>query len=335
MEADGQLGREHAELLRRGVKNGVSKFLESGAIIPEMEEHTRYDPRVLMSPEPKLLHDAPGSGPSALHPELHPELPDAFRDVDRARQDAERVQLEARREANRVVPEARGDGRDFEHWFAEGLGRDAFGYRVVRVDRDEEPPPIDSLAGGTTALVTGSPAMVSDRAAWSERTAEWLAEFHASGRPLLGVCYGHQLVAHALGGSVGPNPNGRAMGRIEITVTAPDDALLGRFAPACAAHVSHLETVLDPPPSARTIATAPHDPYHALYFGNRSWGIQFHPEFDARIMRDYLRARADVLADEGRDPDALLAALRPDHAGPAVLKRFAELVLDDGIAGRA
>lgn len=231
----------------------------------------------------------------------------------------------------RAVPEARSDGRDFEHWFADGLGP-AFRYRVIRVDRDETLPPVDSLAADAAVLVTGSPAMVSDREAWSERTAEWLAGFHDSGRPLLGVCYGHQLVAHALGGRVGRNPNGRAMGRADVDITAADDALLGRFAPACAAHVSHLEAVLEAPSSARVIGTAPHDPLHALYFGNRSWGIQFHPEFDARIMRDYLRARADVLADEGQDPDALVDALRPDHAGPAVLGRFAELALDGSIA---
>ena len=55
MEEDGRLGPEQAEILRRGVHNGVTKFMEAGAIIPEIQKQARYDPRQLMSPEPKLL----------------------------------------------------------------------------------------------------------------------------------------------------------------------------------------------------------------------------------------------------------------------------------------
>jgi len=225
----------------------------------------------------------------------------------------------------RAVPEARADGRDFEHWFAHGLGAGAFDYRVVRVDAGERLPEVDAIGERSAVLVTGSPAMVSEREDWSERTANWLAAVHASRRPMLGVCYGHQLLAHALGGRVGPNPNGRRMGRVDATLTRPDDALLGRLGPSLSLHVSHLEAVLEPPPGACVIATAAHDPFHSLYFGGRSWGIQFHPEFDAAIMRAYLTARADLLSSEGRDVDALLADLDPEHDGPAVLARFAEL----------
>jgi GMP synthase (glutamine-hydrolysing) len=226
----------------------------------------------------------------------------------------------------RAVPEARGDGRDFEHWFADGLGASAFDFRVVRVDAAEALPPIESLAQSTGVLVTGSPAMVSHRDRWSERTAGWLAEAHASGIAILGVCFGHQLLAHALGGRVGPNSNGRRMGRVTATVRDPSDALLGGLGGSLSVHVSHLEAVLEPPSSARVIASADHDPFHALYFGRRSWGVQFHPEFDARITRDYLEARAALLADEGSDAAALIADLDADHDGPSVLARFAERV---------
>jgi len=142
---------------------------------------------------------------------------------------------------------------------------------------------------------------------------------------MLGVCYGHQLLAHALGGTVGPNPAGRRMGRAELLVTAVDDPLLGPFATRCAFHVSHVEAVLAPPEGARVIATTAHDRHHALHFGGRSWGIQFHPEFDRGVMQAYIEARADALRDEAQDPAALIAALDQNPPGHALLQRFAEL----------
>ncbi|MBS3744841.1 MAG: glutamine amidotransferase [Wenzhouxiangellaceae bacterium] len=224
-----------------------------------------------------------------------------------------------------AVPGARGDGRDFEHWFAEGLGPEAFDYRTVRVDRGEVLPPIESLDHAPAVLVTGSPAMVSDRLDWSETTAGWLAGAHAAGLPILGVCYGHQLLAHALGGKVGPNPEGRRMGRTRVEFSDAQEPLTGAFAPAAAFNVSHVEIVLAPPEGARVIGTAPHDPYHALYFGNKSWGVQFHPEFDHAIMAAYIEARAAPLHAEGQNPAALIEALDENPNGRPLLARFAEL----------
>lgn len=226
-----------------------------------------------------------------------------------------------------AVPEARGDGRDFEDWFAEGLGLEAFDYRTVRVDQGQVLPPIESLDHAPAVLVTGSPAMVSDRLDWSETTASWLAGAHAAGLPILGVCYGHQLLAHALGGKVGPNPEGRRMGRAVVEFGDAQDPLTGDFAPTAAFNVSHVEVVLALPEGARVIGTTAHDPYHVLYFGNMSWGVQFHPEFDRAIMRAYIEARAGALEAEGQDPTALIAALDDNPNGRPFLARFAELAV--------
>lgn len=224
-----------------------------------------------------------------------------------------------------AVAEARLDGRDFEHWFADGLGPELFDYRTVRVDEGDVLPPIDSLDHPPTVLVTGSPAMVSDRLEWSEHTAKWLAGVHAAGLPMLGVCYGHQLLAHALGGRVGPNPAGRLMGRVDVDFIDAEDALTRPFAPRASFNVSHVEVVLAPPVQARVIGTAPHDPYHALHFGNMSWGVQFHPEFGRAVMRSYVQARSEPLEAEGQDPQALIEALDDNPNGRPFLARFAEL----------
>ena len=101
----------------------------------------------------------------------------------------------------------------FPHWIrtAAGLPRDAA--VVVDVERGDALPSRDGFAG---VIVTGSGAMVTDRHDWSERTAAWLGEAAQAGLPLLGICYGHQLIAHALGGEVGWHPRGREMGTVEV-----------------------------------------------------------------------------------------------------------------------
>jgi len=226
-----------------------------------------------------------------------------------------------------AVPEAREDGRDFEHWFADGLGSDLFDFRTLRVDHGDVLPPVETLDHPPAILVTGSPSMVSERLDWSERTAEWLAGAHAAGLPILGVCYGHQLLAHALGGQVGANPNGRKMGRVTVAFSNAEEPLTGPFAAQSAFNLSHVEVVLTPPADARIIGTAAHDPHHALHFGNLTWGVQFHPEFDRGIMQSYIEARAEALEAEGQEPACLVAGLDENPNGRPLLARFAELAL--------
>lgn len=215
---------------------------------------------------------------------------------------------------------------DFDDWFIDSIGRDRFDFRTISVHAEQTlPGTSDGLKG---VIVTGSPAMVSHRHDWSERTAGWLADAYSARVPILGVCYGHQLMAHALGGLVGPNPNGRRMGSLEVEILDERDPLLGGFAPRQYFQATHLEAVLEPPPQARVIAQGKGDDYHGLYFGNAAWGLQFHPEFDRDIMDCYIRSRASVLAGEGIYADELIASLRPTPCGPLVLQRFADLLLE-------
>ena len=222
------------------------------------------------------------------------------------------------------VPAAGERFGDFDQWFIDGVGTDRFDYRTVSVHNGEALPA--NAQGLDAVIVTGSPAMVSHRHEWSERAAQWIAAAHQTGLPMLGVCYGHQLIAHALGGTVGPNPHGRRMGSLAVEILDDEDPLLGRFAPGDYFQATHVEVVLEPPPKARVIARSDGDDNHALYFGNNSWGLQFHPEFNVEIMDCYIRSRAAVLTGEGIYTDKLLASLRPTPRGKALLERFADLV---------
>jgi GMP synthase (glutamine-hydrolysing) len=213
----------------------------------------------------------------------------------------------------------------FAGWFRKAMRVDAPQLRVVRVNEDEPLPPQGAIAG---AVITGSAAMVTERADWSERTAGWIRDAMDAETPLFGVCYGHQLMAHALGGTVGWLPAGREIGT--RTMTRKDhaggdwlDALPGTFP----AHATHRQAVLEPPRHAEIVAASALDPHQLLRYAPHAISTQFHPEFSVKSMRAYIDARADALHGEGLDPDALHAGVQETEAARALLERFAHAAL--------
>ncbi|HEU4662873.1 MAG TPA: glutamine amidotransferase, partial [Dokdonella sp.] len=154
---------------------------------------------------------------------------------------------------------------DFPDWFRRGLGLHRREVDVVRAHAGERLPDPRAYAA---AVVTGSPAMVSERLPWSENTAGWLRDAVAQGLPILGVCYGHQLLAHALGGRVDYHARGREIGTVDIErlTAAEGDALLATAPARFAAHASHQQSVLELPDGAVVLARSAHDPHHAVRY---------------------------------------------------------------------
>ncbi len=216
------------------------------------------------------------------------------------------------------------DAGDFEHWFIAGLATE---HPVEVHDAVRRPPP--SGRGFAGIIVTGSAAMVSDREAWSEDAAKWLAHQVHRQIPVLGVCYGHQLLAHALGGKVGANPAGRQIGTqpIQRLPAAHSDPLMAALPGAFYAQTTHLENVHRLPPGAVRLAHSPKDANHAFRFGQQAWGLQFHPEFDAMVMREYLQARRSAIVEEGLDHQRLLAGVKETPIAFGLIKRFGLLAL--------
>lgn len=222
-----------------------------------------------------------------------------------------------------TIAETRDEFGDFEHWFARALGEPEIEQiEVFSGGRLPEPEAVRAV------VVTGSAAMVSHRERWSEDTAEWLSRAVPAGVPVLGVCYGHQLLAHALGGAVGPNPHGRQIGTqtVELTPAAANDPLLCRLPQSVKVHTTHVENVHRLPAGAVRLATSPRDENHAFRFGDRAWGLQFHPEFGAEVMRGYIRTRSVLIREEGLNPDELLAGVVETPLAHSLLARFAALV---------
>lgn len=210
---------------------------------------------------------------------------------------------------------------DFEHWIARGLCETELPLQVID-PRHGAPLPVPADIAG--AVVTGSHAMVSDRAPWSERLAVWLRDAVAQEVPLLGICYGHQLLAHALGGEVDYHPQGIEIGSVRVTRTkaATADPLFARLPEEFAAHVIHRQSVRQLPPDAVLLAGNGFEPHHAFRIGETTWGVQFHPEFDHHAMGGYIDHLADDLARVGTDVPALKAQLAYTRCAADVLKEF-------------
>jgi len=218
----------------------------------------------------------------------------------------------------------RAQGEDFEDWIRAGLGLKPAQAPAVSVHLGEQLPQVSTLAG---VVITGSPAMLTDGAQWNLTASHWLRLAVERGMPVLGICYGHQLLAHACGGQVGYHPAGREIGTVPVTLAAAaqEDALLADL-PACFhAHTTHSQSVLRLPESAVLLAASAHDAHQAFRIGTRAWGVQFHPEFDARIMRAYVQERQSVLREEGIDVESLLRGVVETPAASGVLRRFAAL----------
>ncbi|HWV62902.1 MAG TPA: glutamine amidotransferase [Oxalicibacterium sp.] len=212
---------------------------------------------------------------------------------------------------------------DFEDWIADGVGN-ALPVRVIDVRKASSLPAFDETAG---AIVTGSHAMVTDRAAWSERLADWLREAHRRGIPLLGICYGHQLLADALGGEVDYRSQGMEIGSVPIdkTAAADNDPLFASLPPHFMANVVHSQSVRRLPPDATLLANNSFEPHQAFRVGSSSWGVQFHPEFDDEAMRCYVERLADDLTAKGVDVAAKRREVAPTAEAASLLQRFGHL----------
>jgi GMP synthase (glutamine-hydrolysing) len=214
---------------------------------------------------------------------------------------------------------------DYDRWFQDGLGVSDEQLEGRRVYAGAPLPKHFDYDG---IVVTGSWSMVTDREPWSEATAEYLREAVEVGKPILGVCYGHQLLAHAFGGLVGYNPVGRNVGTsiVQLTAAAASDPLFQGFTSPLHVHVSHSQRVIDLPAEAVLLGSCERDPHHAFRIGPCAWGVQFHPEFNAATARDYIRIRYATIQAEGLDPEALLAGVTDSPDGEQFLRRFRSLL---------
>jgi GMP synthase (glutamine-hydrolysing) len=207
---------------------------------------------------------------------------------------------------------------EFSQWIERASPGWAGEWRLHDLRSDDPLPDCRSVAG---ILITGSISSVTERAPWMLRAEAYVREVVAAETPLLGICFGHQLMAQALGGDVQRNPLGREIGTVLVTKVG-DDPLFAGLDDTFSVNATHVDSIVTLPPTARVIATSALEPRAAVDFGPVARGVQFHPEFDGAVMRGYLTVRCPVLLEEGLDADAMLARASDTPSGPAILDNF-------------
>lgn len=214
---------------------------------------------------------------------------------------------------------------DYEDWIATISNWGDDDYQTVAVYLGEDLPPIESLK---SIIITGAGAMVTDNDSWISKTSIWLAHAAKQNIPILGICFGHQLLAHALGGKIGDNPAGVEVGSVSIQLTpeAGDDALFINTPEKFTANVTHMQSVIELPQGAHLLAYSDREPVHAFHYGQHIWGIQFHPEFDGEIIKHFVLYFEQQLNKEGRDMASIQAHTGDTPESHSILKQFAQLV---------
>src|SRR4051812_1986587 len=221
--------------------------------------------------------------------------------------------------AGNAVPEVAAVHGEFPQWIERAASAAWAGAWALHDLRSEDRLPDCRSAAGI--IITGSIASVTERAPWMLRAEQYVREIVAAEVPLFGICFGHQLMAQALGGDVQRNPRGREIGTVMMTRTG-EDPIFGELPETVAVNATHVDSVVALPPRARVVARTALEENAVVDFGPAARGVQFHPEIDGAIMRGYVEVRRHLIVEEGLDADGIHARVTDTQGGRALLENF-------------
>lgn len=219
---------------------------------------------------------------------------------------------------------------------------------ALAADRPVELVPYDATSGYLPAglegadhggfdgvIVTGSPASLTAPEPWMEAGVELVRLAHGRRLPLLGICFGHQLIGAAFGGSVVKNPSGWEVSTraVRMTDRGRRDALFDGMPDAFDVNFSHRDIVdhatLSPLNGVEILAENDKASVQAIAAGPSVRGVQFHPEFTGAVtaalilgQRDELAADAGARGADHEHPDALVEAARDCPVAEGIVHNF-------------
>ena len=196
---------------------------------------------------------------------------------------------------------------DFDAMFERLLAGRGFAFDAYDVENMVFP---DGPHAADGWLITGSRHGAYEDHPFIPPLETFIRDAYAAGVPLVGICFGHQIVAQALGGTVVKHPGGWSLGRQDYELT---DGRIVRL------NAWHQDQVRDLPPDAMPVARSAFCEYAMLAYGDRAFTVQPHPEFDGAVIADYVRTRkgTGTYPDDLMDSAAERTGLPDDNAALA------------------
>jgi GMP synthase-like glutamine amidotransferase len=171
--------------------------------------------------------------------------------------------------------------------------------------------PLPAVGSHDGIIISGSRQSVTDDLPWIDALTDLVHEAAARQEPLVGICFGHQLIAQAFGGRVERAPVGWGIGIHEATVTSPRpwmDPPADRFRLL----VSHQDQVTELPTDAEVLAVSDHAPIAAFQLGSLV-GFQGHPEFVPAYAEALMDLRLELIGAAVVEPARATLATPTDH----------------------
>ena len=183
---------------------------------------------------------------------------------------------------------------------------------------DVEQGELPSLTGGVDGyIITGSKSSVYDDKPWIRDLEVFVRQLNAERRNLVGICFGHQLIAQALGGEVGKSPKGWGVGVHAYDIT--DQSLQDGEGNSLQLLASHQDQVMIQPARAEVIATNEHCSIAGMRIGEHTLTFQGHPEFIPAFSREIMSFRREMIGDE-RVAEGMASLDQVHHQGERVAR---------------
>lgn len=185
---------------------------------------------------------------------------------------------------------------DYRQMFAELFNRHAPQLELVNFDvrNGEFPASVDACEA---FVCTGSRFSAYNSDAWIQELKGFLRQLRDADKPFVGICFGHQVLAEALGGKVEKAEQGWGIGVHSLNVTKTESWMQPERS-ACGIQYSHRDQVVRLPENSVVLGESDHCPVAMFRVGETMLGIQGHPEFSEAYTEALVRGRAELIGAE-------------------------------------